>query len=81
MVEASRYCRNGYLLLVLCGATYGDDEERPASRLKPIRHACLEPFSLSASCHEGMVNGWVVACGEEFVDFVGRSHLAGRMLQ
>ncbi len=36
---------------------------------------------MSASYHEGMVNGWAAESGEEFVDFVGRNYLAWRILK
>jgi len=36
---------------------------------------------LDPSRHEGMVNDWAAAGGEEFVDFVGGSHLAWRILK
>ena len=33
-----------------------------------IRQARLEPLALTASGHEGMVNGWAAASGEEKFD-------------
>jgi hypothetical protein len=36
-----------------------------ALRLMAIRDASLEPLALSASGHEGMVDDWVAASGEE----------------
>jgi len=35
----------------------------------PIRQARLKPLASSASDHEGMVNGWAAASGEEWTDF------------
>ena len=37
-------------------------------RLMAIRQARLEPLALSASGHEGMVNGWAAASGEKRID-------------
>ncbi len=52
-----------------------------AWRLKTLEHARLEPLALNVSCHEGIVNGWAAVSGEEIVDFVGRNHLAWRILK
>jgi len=40
-----------------------------------IRPARLEPLALSASRHEGVVNGWAAQSGEESVDFVRTNRL------
>jgi len=40
-----------------------------------IRQARVEPLALSASGHEGVVNGWAAASGKESVDFVRTNRL------
>jgi hypothetical protein len=46
-----------------------------AFRLMAIRQARLELLASSASGHEGVVNGWAAASGEESVDFVRTNRL------